>query len=303
MTMNFSMKVKNELIGGAPRAKCCRRAYLHGLFFNTVQTRGGTLILSVLSADVRHEAMRLYREMFHKEALMDGNRLLFSSDALFRELTSKDCFLACEHCANHFMRGLLISAGSVTDPAKSYRLEIKVTDPEQLPLLTDFLNRNGWTPKCRSAADAIFAYYRQSDIIENILAFAGANQCVFELINTKITKEIRNTENRATNCVARNIKNAVNASARHCAAIALLRESGRFDALPEELRETALLRSEHPEASLAELAFLHNPTITKSGLNHRLQKILEFAEAQTKKTQIAGKETENGGFCSSSSAQ
>ena len=32
------------------------------------------------------------------------------------------------------------------------------------------------------------------------------------------------------------------------------------------------------EANLVELASLHNPPITKSGLNHRLQKIVLFAE-------------------------
>ena len=31
-------------------------------------------------------------------------------------------------------------------------------------------------------------------------------------------------------------------------------------------------------ATLAELALLHNPPITKSGLNHRLKKLLEEAE-------------------------
>lgn len=238
------------------------------------------MILVLASVEARREAMRIYREMFRKEALMDKNRLLFSSDALFEELTSPAEFFSCEHCANHFLRGLLISSGSVTDPAKAYRLEIKVSDPEALPFLTDFSKRHGWVPKCRATADAICMYYRQSDTIENILAFAGANRCVFEWINVRITKEIRNAENRATNCVARNIKNAVGASSKHCAAIAMLREMGRLDALPEELRETALLRAEHPEASLAELAFLHNPSITKSGMNHRLQKILDFAAAQ-----------------------
>ena len=278
--MNFSLTVKKELIAGAPRAKCCKRAYLHGLFFNTAGTRDHTLVLALSSADARHEVMRVYREMLHKEALMDGNRLLFSSGRLYEELTAPADYFDCPHCENHFLRGLLISAGSVTDPTKAYRLEIKVSDPETLPFLTGFSERHGWLPKCRATEDAITVYYRKSDEIEDILAFAGASRCVFELINAKIAKEIRNTENRATNCVARNIKNAVGASPKCRNAISYLREIGRFEALPAELRETAELREQHPEATLSELAFLHNPTITKSGLNHRLQKIMDFAAAQ-----------------------
>jgi DNA-binding protein WhiA len=48
--------------------------------------------------------------------------------------------------------------------------------------------------------------------------------------------------------------------------------------LSEELRETARLRLENPDVSLAELALLHEPPITKSGLNHRIQKIIIAAE-------------------------
>ena len=57
-------------------------------------------------------------------------------------------------------------------------------------------------------------------------------------------------------------------------AIEVLIRMDRLSALPAELRETANLRVENPAASLKELAYLHNPPITKSGLNHRLQRIL-----------------------------
>jgi DNA-binding protein WhiA len=70
----------------------------------------------------------------------------------------------------------------------------------------------------------------------------------------------------------------VNASTRCCEAIELLEAKGALVSLPQELRETALLRMEYPEASLEELAHRHNPPITKSGLNHRLQKIIAAAQ-------------------------
>ena len=48
--------------------------------------------------------------------------------------------------------------------------------------------------------------------------------------------------------------------------------------LPEELADIARLRLLYPEASLAQLAALTTPPLTKSGVNHRLQKILDFAQ-------------------------
>ena len=105
----------------------------------------------------------------------------------------------------------------------------------------------------------------------------------FDFINAKIEHEIKNAENRATNCETSNIARAVDASARVREAIEILTRTNRLLELPAELRETADLRMENPAASLKELAHLHNPPITKSGLNHRLQKILTAgAEAKAK---------------------
>jgi DNA-binding protein WhiA len=50
-----------------------------------------------------------------------------------------------------------------------------------------------------------------------------------------------------------------------------------WERLPEELRVTAKLRIEYENASLQELQHLHNPPISKSGLNHRLSKLLSIA--------------------------
>ena len=39
--------------------------------------------------------------------------------------------------------------------------------------------------------------------------------------------------------------------------------------------QTALLRIENDDVSLSELALMHEPPISKSGLNHRLEKICD----------------------------
>ncbi|MEG2098023.1 MAG: DNA-binding protein WhiA, partial [Pseudoflavonifractor sp.] len=50
----------------------------------------------------------------------------------------------------------------------------------------------------------------------------------------------------------------------------------------DKLRKTALLRVEHPELTLTQLAELCDPPVTKSCLNHRLRKLIALAgEPQT----------------------
>ena len=114
--------------------------------------------------------------------------------------------------------------------------------------------------------------------MEDLLVLMGAHRVIFDVINTRIEREIRNHENRVNNCDTRNLERTVSASERQMSAIERLRETGKLDNLPAELRETARLRYENPDASLDALADLHSPPITKSGLNHRLRRITDAAD-------------------------
>jgi DNA-binding protein WhiA len=101
---------------------------------------------------------------------------------------------------------------------------------------------------------------------------------LFEIINSRIEREIRNNENRATNCVARNIEKTIAAATKQIEAINRLMETGKLQSLPESLRITAEQRYANPDASLDELVALHVPSISRSGLNHRLQKLVDAAD-------------------------
>ena len=57
-----------------------------------------------------------------------------------------------------------------------------------------------------------------------------------------------------------------------------LKENDLFDELPKDIQKTAELRLENQESTLSELASLHEPPISKSGLNHRLSKIIDEAK-------------------------
>ena len=272
--MNYSLLLKEELIDGAPRGKCCRRAYAQGLLYDVRELRENCLVLVLSGAAARRECAQAFREQYHRTALLNGSVLLFPSDALYADFRNPPVF-ACPHCAANFLRGLIVSCGSATDPAKAYHLEFRLSNPEKVPFLAELLEEQGWHAGCRKLkGGGLGIYVKNSVIIEEMLTLMGANKALFELMNAKIKREIRNSENRITNCETSNIARAVDASARVREAIEVLVRTDRLAALPAELRETATLRAENPAASLKELAYLHNPPITKSGLNHRLQKIL-----------------------------
>ena len=121
-------------------------------------------------------------------------------------------------------------------------------------------------------------YYKSNSKIADLLYFFGATRASFDLQNVSIERDIRNYENRATNCVTRNISRSVDATRRQIEAIEALMANEKLHLLGADIEYTARLRLENDSASMSELAMLHEPPISRSGLNLRLSKILAAAE-------------------------
>ena len=128
-------------------------------------------------------------------------------------------------------------------------------------------------------------YITKPFAIEELLALMGAPVSAMTVMQAKIEKDWRNDANRKTNCDTANVTKAVDAAQEQLAALRTLEAQGRLDTLPEKLLQTALLRREHPEATLSELAELHEPPTSKSTVNHRMRKLLALAAEGTETTE------------------
>ena len=80
------------------------------------------------------------------------------------------------------------------------------------------------------------------------------------------------------NCETANLNKIIDASVRQINAIEKLKKEKKFENLPENLKELAELRIKNPEASYQELGAMLKEPIGKSGVNHRLEKIIKIAE-------------------------
>ena len=121
-------------------------------------------------------------------------------------------------------------------------------------------------------------YFKQSDAIEDFLTFLGAPVCAMGVMEAKMEKELINGVNRRVNCETANLSKVVDAAGDQLAAIRTLRERGILKTLPEKLQKTAQLRQENPEATLAELAQMLEPPVSKSAINHRMRRLTELAK-------------------------
>lgn len=106
----------------------------------------------------------------------------------------------------------------------------------------------------------------------------GANSSVLKYEDIRVIKDTKNNINRKVNCETANLNKTVSAAVYQIQAIEKLKKQGKFNKLPEQLQEIANLRIENPDCTLIELGKMLKEPIGKSGVNHRLKKIIEISE-------------------------
>ncbi|MBR5515280.1 MAG: DNA-binding protein WhiA [Clostridia bacterium] len=282
---SFALKTKENLCELNVKGLCCKKAQLFAMLLYGAKQGIDEMILYNESESVISLVERLLLECYGSECEIEyyanGFRLIFNNKAaiseIMRDISKKD---NCSKCNIHYLRGIFLACGTLNDPEKSYRLELKSV--RKLDDIKQRLVNLSVNLKTTQRDGYNIIYIKESESIEDLLNYIGASSTAFEIMNTKITKEIRNSINRANNCDTANIAKSVNASKKHIDAIKKLKSENRLNMLPENIRITAELRLNNPSVSLAEEAQRHEPQITKSGLNHRLSKIMEFAQKEEK---------------------
>ena len=184
----------------------------------------------------------------------------------------------CDGCRSVFFRKLFLLFGSVTDPSKSYQLDFSFGDADTAAFVRDCLASAGFSFGQSLRRGRTVLWLRESGAIEDILAYMGATSASFDMMNAKIEREFRGNANRQVNFDTANIGKQLRASMKYAEAVNVLKAAGKYDQLPEDVRLTGELRAANEQLSFEELGRLHLPPITKSGVRHRLDKILRAAE-------------------------
>jgi DNA-binding protein WhiA len=300
--MSFASNVRAELCRTAISRHCCAVAECYGVLLYCSACSASGIRIVTESRDFAARLPQLFRKAFsisfddQPETLDQPGKMIYQFtdpakiSAIFEgfglnagESLSLHINLGAleeEHCQVSFLRGAFLAGGSVTNPEKRYHLELStshiVVNAECYALLLEL----GFQPKDTVRGGERILYFKQSNAIEDFLTLIGAPVCAMQIMEAKVEKDLRNEVNRRVNCDTANLSKAVDAAQEHLAAIRVLQESGKFETLSERIRKTAQLRMDHPEATLSELAAMHEPPLTKSAVNHRLRKLLEAAGSE-----------------------
>ncbi|NLZ45493.1 MAG: DNA-binding protein WhiA [Clostridiales bacterium] len=175
--------------------------------------------------------------------------------------------------------GAFLSCGSINDPNKEYHFELVFRDVQMCNFFGIVLIDNyGIVPKHTERKNYEVVYIKESENIEDMLTLMGAQNCSLEIMNIKIFKDIRNKINRAVNCDNANIEKAIKAAERQINDIELIEKIKGLSSLTDDLREIAEIRLENPDINLKELGQAVNPPISRSGANHRFNRIAKIAD-------------------------
>ena len=289
--MSFAQDLKNELsILDTKIKKCCSFALIYGMFFSAKE-ENDFLKVNIKCESIGKMFISICDQLrLKKTVIYENNKknVIISSDFLRYKLYNEinDNILKCAKCKEYFFRGLFLSHGTMNDPEKSYRLEL-VFEKESLARdIKLALQEIGIGSSIASRNGKFVVYLRRSESIEDFLAFIGAASLSFEIMNKKIEKEFISNANRATNCDSANINKALQASIRYIDVISKLIKSGQIEVMPEHLKEMAYKRIENKELSITELGKQFTPTISKSGVYHRLEKIVDYYNDLKEKKKI-----------------
>ncbi|CAM3040090.1 DNA-binding protein WhiA [Lactococcus hircilactis] len=175
-----------------------------------------------------------------------------------------------------YLRGAFLSSGSLHNPEKGeYQLSLANVYQEHAEDLQELFKNFELNAKIIERKNRYILYLSKAEEIMDFLTLIGAMQARLKFEDAKMIREMRGLANRQSNFESANIGKTVSAAQEAIDAIRFLYEKKEFVQLPPQLMEIARLRIENPEASYKELGALLDPPLGKSGVNHRLRKIIE----------------------------
>lgn len=298
--MSFSSEVKAELSRLRPENFCCRAAEAYGLAEcghafspSAVSIQTENPVVSTTYRELLTQVCGLPEGAWRDASRSSGVHIVHLAEEPLRlqvlerfghapgevSLRLNRANLECEECPAAYLRGAFLACGTVTNPSADYHMEFSIP---HYPLSRDLLalmQELGFRARLVRRKGSQVIYLKESEQIEDALTLMGATGASLELMSVKMVKDIRNTANRIANCENANIDKTVAASMAQIEAIRRIEQRQGLDGLPEELRELARLRLENPEMSLRELGELLPEPLSRSGVNHRLRRIMEFADS------------------------
>lgn len=304
--MSYNAEIKKELSGIYQNKECCNLATLSAYYALLGEEKKSGIYLKTENATVARRISILTEKIFGAETeirikptkkdgkniftlkITDKNDIEAIKEKL--KLSHKNTnvffsriepsFTVNNCCKIACIQACFLASGMILSPKKSYRLEFSTHKKQVSEDIGGILSELGFEPKFSKRNSVFVIYIKNNEEIFRFLSLMNAKRSLKKFIEAKEEKELKNRINRQLNCENANENKTINSAVLQFKAIDTLKKNGKFDTLSSDLKMTAQLRLDNPQASLNELVKKAGFAITKSGINHRLNKLIEIAQIQ-----------------------
>ncbi len=302
--MSFTGEIKRELSGITPKKSCCEWAMLATLYALLAEEQRSELILKTENVTIARRVVILSRKLLNisPETQIRSNRSqtrkqihltvsgkenldilkyklkLVSEKADIFHSRIDPSFSVSDCCKRAVLQTAFLTNGFVNSPKKSYHLELSTHKKRVFSDLISILEEIGIDAKTIKRQNKYVIYLKNNELICDFLNIIGVKRGLFQYHEAKMEKELKNDINRQMNCESANQNKALDSALNQTKELMKLKKSPKAQTLSPVLLETMELRLSHPTLSLSELVKASPTPITKSGLNHRLNKLLQIAK-------------------------
>ncbi len=277
--MSFSSDVKEELSkfnSFSNQKLIYSELYGYLLSCNTKVLRNKINFITTSEYNINRFGKILAKIGIEYKIKIQGKNFVISFDKSLINLNNLEISTVDEKKA--VIRGAFMGGGLINNPNNKYHLEIIFNVEENKNIVQSIMSEFGIQTKSLERKNGYSIYIKEGEIISDFLAIIGANVAVIRYEEIRVIKDKRNNINRIVNCETANLNKTIGAAVLQVQAINLIKSKKEFDKLPKNLKEIAELRLKHPDANLTQLGELLDKPISKSGVNHRLNKILQIAK-------------------------
>ncbi len=276
--MSFSSDIKQSLCKTEHECPECKKAELSGFFGFTGRLDADEIRFSATLKEAAKRILGDLKSEFgivpcreERKYVINGDDAKFLYNALSPSVDNECCKLA-------YLRGAFLGGGSVSDPQKEYHLEFDTKSEESALKLMEVLDEFDFKPKKTQRKGKEIVYIKESSQIADLIGYISGGRAGLEIISIQVEKEMKSNTQRRVNCDSANLNKQAKASSRQIAAIKKIKAARKWSALPDVLREIGELRIKYPDVSIETLGTLTKQHIGKSGVNHRLNRIMEYAD-------------------------
>lgn len=300
--MSFITNAKNEIITNYKKNinKTDCLSFLYGLFLTCAEINITTKQIKFLVSDenlyeiINSCLSKLGFEPAEFE-IEDSKNLKFKVTISFlsskfllnkfvyeKNLDFCESLIKTENQKKDFLKAIFLTTGTgnlaLNSESSGYLLEFVVSSEMLAIEISNILSEFDIFAKLIDRKNAKVVYLNKFDQICDFFALTMATNAVLELNNENILRNVRSNINRQNNCLEANISKTINASLKQLDAINFIDSVIGITSLETPLQEVCLLRLANKEESLENLVKLMNGKISKSGLNHRFNKIIKISE-------------------------